>query len=280
MANINNNYDSNYGGKRKNAGRTSSWNGETKGITPTKTVRVPNKLADAIKIAKGKYSTEKIIEMLRGVGANPHEDYGIEGDLITPIELGELRNQIKRLETENTQLESKCNDILDQTEKMIHAIPEECLIDNTEELQQKIKQLESELEASQIAMKDNQDKLSKFVQANTELGNVNSDLIEDIEDSKTTIEALRADIGRLEQDLNSLQSKQAEQKQQFNEPIEGVATRIDESVIENFHQKALETSATNPRYDQLRELLAALGYDWNKQGKKGWFSTLKRRIGK
>ncbi len=298
----------------RNGGRPFAWLEVPKGTKSIHT-RIPEPLAEVLLTIKKTVPMSRIINLLEGTETNPfNKDVDeLSYNIVTPIEAQSLKNRIKELEDENQKLESKCNEILDQTEKMIHAIPQEQLFDGNKvkELQQQvedlqtykdeygklelknmelvqgynkyqamIKELESKLEtektSSRATIKELEDKYSEFVQANTELANTNSDLVEEVEDSKTTIEALRTDIEKLEQDLNSLQSKQAEQKPQFNEPIEGVATRI----IEDFHQKALETSATNPRYDKLRELLAELGYDWNKQGRKGWFSTLKRRMGK
>ncbi len=86
------------GGKRINSGRPSEWKGINKGID-TFSCRLPITIHQALMVAKTNLSSTEIINKLTGASTSniSLDSNEIEYEIITPIELAELRNKNKQL---------------------------------------------------------------------------------------------------------------------------------------------------------------------------------------
>ncbi|MDM8565100.1 hypothetical protein QUF74_05550 [Candidatus Halobeggiatoa sp. HSG11] len=224
---------SNRGGSRANAGRSSGW-GLPKG-SGLKAIKLPIVLVEKLQeLKKNNVSAIEVIKRLSNQATVTSTDTnGLEYDTISPVELASLKNELAKYKRENKKLVKNCDTLLDKLE----------IVANTQADDGQVKTLEA--------------KNQEFVEANIELATLNSDLVEEAEDSKQTIAALKGDIEKLETDLVNLQSKQT-RTQTESITIDGVCIEpaaIQTALVE--WDKKVE-SGKGPRWKNMKTFWSIL----------------------
>ena len=222
-----------------NGGRKPLWIGIDKNY-PVKALRLPEEIYEALIKARGRLSVKSIVKKLKGLSRTSVDKDGAEYEGITPVELAELNNKLKKLEADKTKLVDNRDVLISENERLsLRAVT----ISNAYE----------ELEARSLevvqANQKLQNELDELYGLNSIISKLKKEQKIEREDSQQTIAALKSDIEKLESELVNLQSKQVEQKPQY------------EDVLDKFQQKALKASATSPRLSRYKNSLITKTYN-------------------